>query len=132
MIKRLLKPLILLVTLAALIWGGYLLLRPDSHQLITEAQIEIMQEALLALETFNDDGDASTAVGSLNALTSEYAELLSRREKLGDGADKISSELESEIERLSGELINESFEVEISAKPKADEVAAAFEKFSNQ
>ncbi len=132
MIKRLLKPLILLVTLAALIWGGYLLLRPDSHQLITEAQIEIMQEALLALETFNDDGDASTAVGRLDTLTSQYSDLLSRRKKLGDGADQVSADLKFEIERLSGELVNESLEIEISEKPKADEVAATFEKFSNQ
>jgi hypothetical protein len=57
MIKRLLKPLLLLTTLVALIWGSFLLPRPDSPEQIAESQIEIMREALLSLETFNDDGD---------------------------------------------------------------------------
>lgn len=118
--------------LSALIWKGYLLLRSDSHEQITAAQIELMQEAFLALETFNDDGDASAAVGKMNTLTDQDADLLSRRKKLGDGADQVNEELTAEIEKLSGELVNELLEVELSEKTKASKVAAAFEKFSSQ
>ena len=64
-----------------------------------------MKEEFLALKTFNNDGDASAAVGKMSTLTDQYADLLSRRKKLGDGADQVNEELTAEIEKLSGELV---------------------------
>lgn len=130
--KRILKPLLLLLVLNILVWGGYQLFRPDSPDQIAEDQIELMQDALLSLENFNSNGDAQTTIDKLETLATRYTDLLARRKKLSKKANEVDGKLISEIEKLGGELVNESLEVEISGKSEAAEVAAAFEKFSNQ
>ena len=114
------------------VWGGYHLLRPDSPDQIAEDQIELMQEAILTLENFNDSGDAKSSIDKLGELTARYNDLLKRRKKLGVEANQANENLTTEIKKLSGELLNESLQVEISDKDEAAEVTAAYEKFSSQ
>lgn len=130
--KKLLKGLLVPVVLGLLGWGGFVLFRSDSAQLVAEDQVAVMQEALATLEKFTDGGSPEDAVKSLESLSRKISDLNERRKKLGEKAGEISPEVLARIESLGGELVNESLEVEMSEEAKATEVAAAFEKFSGQ
>ena len=130
--KKLLKGLLVPVVLGLLGWGGFVLFRSDSAQLVAEDQVAVMQEALATLEKFTDGGSPEDAVKSLESLSRKISDLNERRKKLGEKAGEISPEVLARIESLGGELVNESLEVEMSEEAKATEVAAAFGKFSGQ
>ncbi|MEJ6581593.1 MAG: hypothetical protein QNL33_14825 [Akkermansiaceae bacterium] len=130
--KRFLKFLMVAVVLGLLAWAGFVLLRPDSAQLVAEDQVVVMQEALASLEKFTEGGSSEDVVNSLEAFTQRIVELNVRRGKLGEKGGETSQELLTQIESLGGELVSESLKVEMSDDAKAPEVAAAFEKFSAQ
>ena len=130
--KKFLKLVSALAVVGGLVWAGVTFFRPDSGQQVNEDQVEVMKDALASLEKFTAGGDGDEVVKELEALSAKVAELKDRRKKLGDKSGETSQEVKDEIERLSGELVEESLMIEMSGKPKAPEVAAAYEKFSGQ
>lgn len=128
--KKILIIISSIITGSLIIWGCVILFTPDSKDLVTQDQINIINKVIVAIEQFGNDADATTTVNQLDVLTAEYAKTLKRMQKV-DG-DTATTELDEELNSLSGKLINESINIEISEKDGASDVSKSLDKFMQQ
>ena len=103
---------------------------PDSHDDVANDQISIIKEVLLSIDQFEETENSANTVTQINQLTKQFKETVVRKDKLAIGS--TDAELMSEIQMLSGELLNKSLALEVSEKTNASEVSTAFEAFISQ
>jgi len=93
------------------------------------SKISLMEEAVASVEAYNDGGEASETIQKLESLSQQLSDL--NKKSPPNSADG-DPETKAKADRLRGELANASLELEISEKPKAQDVSKALDQFIGQ
>jgi len=92
-------------------------------------QTSLMEDAVMTVEAYQENGDAGAAVETLAELTRQLTGL---KEKGGPSKEKEDAEMAARADRARGELANVSMELEISDKEQDQKVSQALNKFMSQ
>lgn len=95
------------------------------------SEVSLMKEAVVAVDAYQNGGDASEAITKLEDLARELSEYHKNSKGTSEDAEE-SPEMKAEAERLRGELVNASMDLEISEKAEAQAVSKALDQFMGQ